>query len=311
MATLEAEGIDGSTLLGFLAAVGSLRLLTEAHSGARLWFDRCGDHAMLEAGRASSCDAVVEAIIERFRSPTRDRELGLLAEAEKPKDISAEMLEALSRAAREHPQDGAFVAGLICDGLTKDKNSDKAAETILCAANGSGHQDMFTTMRDLRRLVTDEHVRSSLVKPWEFGDEVPPETKWMGDRKPTLRWDEGSERIYALRLRDPTDKIEPFRTQLGAYALAAAALPCFPVVPQRRGAATVSTNRESSTQVDFYWMLWERPATLAMVKVMHAIGEALTDPASARRRGVYRLLRARRMTLDKGKLVFSPSEAVW
>jgi hypothetical protein len=40
MGVLEAEGIDGSSLLGFLAAVGALRLLDEKHSGACLRFDR-------------------------------------------------------------------------------------------------------------------------------------------------------------------------------------------------------------------------------------------------------------------------------
>ena len=228
---------------------------------------------------------------------------------------------------------GQFVSGLVCDGITKSKNTGEATECTLCVANGASQQKMFRTLLDLQNLdrdssrklviiepplVTDENVRSSLLAPWTFSDEVPKAAVWMKDRKPTLRWDEGSDRLYALRLYQPNDDPEPFRTQLGAYVLAAAALPCFPVVPTRRGGQTTFTQRPrdrrgrlSATEIDFYWCLWDVPASPATVTAYHASGEPLNDPASARRRGVYKLLRARRTSMEKGKLVFAPAEAVW
>jgi hypothetical protein len=316
MATLEARGLDGSTLLGFLASVGSLRLVSEKNSRARLRFDPADDHAIFEVEEFST-DEIMSAIISGHQAKARDQELSMLGDAPKPRDLPIAALHQIARAARDHDAFAATAAGLICD----DGVREFATETTLCAANGAGWQNMFTTMRDLRRLATEQHVRRSLTDSWQFQDEVFTELRkkskndpqgWsMGDRKPTLRWDEGSERLYALRLHKPTDDPEPFRTEFAAYALAMAALPCFPVVPTARGGATVFTTRDSSTRTSFWWALWTPPASLTTIKAMHASGEPRTDPASARRRGVYRLLRAQRMILDNGKLVFSPAEGVW
>lgn len=330
MAVLEADGIDGSTLLGFLAAVGSLRLLAERYAAARLWFDRRNDRARLGVPEATTPDDLIGAILERYWSSERQDELAALRNADKPGDIPSERVLELAEETRSNCGLGAFVSGLICDGLTRTMDADKAVETTLCAANGSGWQSMFVTMRDLLSfteaesgglvradtlLVTDDHLRTSLTEPWTFRDEVPQPAQgskgWMGSRKPTLRWDEGAERLYALRLHKPTDDPEPFRTQLGGYALAAASLPCFLVVPTRRGGQTIFTQRASSTEIDFFWPLWDRPASLAMISALQTSAEPLCDAASARRRGVYRLFRARRMSLEKGKLVFAPAEAVW
>lgn len=330
MAVLEADGLEGSTLLGFLAAVGSLRLLSERYPAARLWFDRTTDRARLAVPEATTRGDLIGAIVERYRSNDRKGELAVLGDADKPGDISSEQVLELAEQTRSKSGLGAFVAGLICDGLTRANDPDKAVETTLCAANGSGWQSMFVTLRDLfsfteansvglvradTLLVTDDQLRTSLTEPWTFRDKVPQPAQgskgWMGNRKPTLRWDEGAERIYALRLSKPTDDPEPFRTQLGGYALAAASLPCFPIVPIHRGGQTIFTQRVSSTEVDFFWPLWDAPASVAVISALRTSAEPLCDAASARRRGVYRLFRARRMSLEKGKLVFAPAEAVW
>lgn len=325
MATLEIKGMNGATLLGFLAAMGSLRLLSEKYPTARLWFDSDGDRARLRVDELSATDEIADSIVEKYLCDSRSEELALLGEAEMPKSVPNEG-ESLSvfcfaKQAGEQPHLGSsrFLSGLLCDGLTKNSDNESAAETVLCAANGAGRQKMFQTMRDLAGLathgesplVTATQLRSSLSDAWAFADNVPAKAKWMGSRKPTLRWDESAERLHALRLHEPTADPEPFRTQLGAYALAANALPCFPTFPVRRGSLTSFSRRRRAGEVTFHWFLWEAPATLAAVTAMHLSGEALRDADAARIRGIYRLMRVRRQTQEKGKLTFQSAEPLW
>lgn len=343
MATLHADGINGVTLLGFLAAVGSLRLLAERHADARLWFDPDGDRARLSAGALESAEALVDCIVERYFADDRVAELALLRTADAPKTVrnrddgsGALSVQELAERAADDPASSPylFVSSLLCDGLAKDtkkaaetNGKDEAAETVLCAANRGSHQKMFVTMRDLRnlvveqseiadaepKLVTASHLRRTLTELWRFDDIAPKAvTAWLRDRKPTLRWDEGAERLHALRLHDPTKDPDPFSTQFGGYSLAASALPCFQTFPDKRGALTSFSLREKNAkEVTFFWPLWDTPATLATTQAMHLSGEAQRDPTSARARGVYRLMRATRQTQEKGKLTFQSAEALW
>lgn len=363
MATLEANGINGASLLGFLAAVGSLRLLAEKHPSARLWFDRDSDRARVCANDLSCDDAIANVIIGRYFSAARCDELTVLGAAEMPNSIyndevdrraeedrirkskeskkrteklkaiaTAKVLSEMSTRALSQPSSPmwAAVPGWVCDGLAKKEKNYLVAETALCAANGAGHQMMFQTLRDLRNLefadgrmqcplpplLTQEHLRSALRDVWKFGDTVSAEAVsndgWMGNRKPTLRWDESAERLHALRLHEPTADPAAFATQLGAYALAASALPCFPTFPVRGGGMTAFTRRgRDAGELIFYWPLWDVPMSLAAFLATHASGEALRKAADARLRGVYRLMSVRRMTQDKGKLTFQSPEAVW
>jgi hypothetical protein len=99
---------------------------------------------------------------------------------------------------------------------------------------------------------------------------------------------------------------------LGAYALAASALPCFPTFPVRGGGMTAFTRRgRDAGELIFYWPLWDVPMSLEAFRTTHTSGEALREAADARLRGVYRLMSARRITQDKGKLTFQSPEAVW
>ncbi|MGQ0752298.1 MAG: type I-G CRISPR-associated protein, Cas3-extension family [Betaproteobacteria bacterium] len=338
MTKLEAEGINGATLLGFLAAVGSLRLLAEKYPSARLWFDPDGDRARLSVDELDSDETIASLISDRYFSAERTKELDLLGTAAMPKSISNEddennvpNVSKLAERASTEPNltMWSFVTGVLCDGLTKKNDKQLAAETVLCAANGASHQKMFQTIRDLGNLefdnevarcpspplVTPEHLRCALTGTWKFADTVPADAVggkgWMGNRKPTLRWDESAERLHALRLHEPTADPEAFATQLGAYALATAALACFVTFPVRGGGITAFTRRHDASELIFHWPLWDVPMSLATFLATHASGEALREPADARLRGVYRLMGVRRMTQDKGKLTFQSPEAVW
>jgi hypothetical protein len=251
--------------------VGALRLVDEKYAGARLWFDRHSCRALLDASQAEAPDQIVAGVVERWRATERENEIELLGATSKPQDVNLERLQRLGKNAALERKRAHFVSGLMCESPKHDDGGATAAATTLCALSGSGHQDLFVTLRDLRNLrpgaddsvtaaptelVRDEHLKAALLRPWTFKDIVPSEAAWMGTRKPTLRWDEGAERFHALRLSDPTKDIEPFSTELGAYALAANALACLPVVPSRRGPLTISSTM--SERVDMHCRPYSR-----------------------------------------------------
>jgi hypothetical protein len=128
----------------------------------------------------------------------------------------------------------------------------------------------------------------------------------LGTRKPTLRLDPSDERLYALRLSNPTTT-DDFRTELGAQALAIPAFALLPVVPCKQPVTVAS--RRHRQRVIFSWPLWHVPATLPTVRAL--LWEGVGRPQIQRERGVFAAFSADRVSGPNGKLSFAPSQGVW
>jgi len=302
---MRLEGIDGTHLLGFMAGIGTLALL-DAHArsaGAaspRLSFAADGI-ARLEA--AMERDQIVAALLERLHGikPFYDRDL---AGQDRPSDFTG---ASFAEVARRVDRTGAdILAGLACHAGAE---SDPATESSLCAANGASHQCLIRSMRDVLSLLTAAHLDAALFAPWLRNYEVPAAARKelaLGQRNPTLRLDPADERLYALRLTNPTTT-KDFTTELGAQALAIPAFSLLPVLPRARPVA-VSSQR-AGRRVTFSWCLWEVPATLATVRPLIYAGPR--DASLLRARGAFAAFRVDRVSGDKGKLSFAPTEGLW
>jgi hypothetical protein len=196
-----------------------------------------------------------------------------------------------------------FLAGLAC------VVGEETFESTLCAANGAGHQCLIQSMRDILNLIEGEHIRNALFEAWGKSYRVPDEKRReynLGNRKPTLRLDPADERLYALRLSNPTTT-DDFQTELGAQALAIPAFALLPVVPGKLPGTVASTRHRH--RVTFSWPLWSIPATRSTVRSMLWMG--VENPKVQRARGVFMAFSADRVSGAKGKLSFSPSEGIW
>jgi hypothetical protein len=303
---MKLEGIDGTHLLGFMAGIGTLALL-EAHARSgggpspRLSFAADGIPQLETAMEGR--DQVVAALMERLHmiKPFYDRELG---EQDRPSDFTGTSFAELARRVDRAGAD--ILSGLAChvgEGL------EPATESSLCAANGASHQCLIRSMRDVLALVAAEHLDAALFALWLRNYAVPAAARkelGLGQRNPTLRLDPADERLYALRLTNPTTT-KDFATELGAQALAIPAFSLLPVLPSARPVAVSS--RRSSRRVTFSWCLWEVPATLATVRSLLYAGPM--DASSLRARGVFSAFRVDRVSGDKGKLSFAPTEGLW
>lgn len=303
MNQVSLSGIDGQHLWGFLTALGSLSLLDEharesSLGPPRLAFKEDGT-AVLQSPVAREQLAAV--LLDKLRTlqPYLD---GSLGNVNKPSDFTRSSYEAIALAS------GALttvdlLAGLAC------VVGEEASESTLCAANGASHQNLVQSMRDVLKLVEVEHIRMALFEPWKRAYRVPDDKRKelkLGTRKPTLRLDPSDERLYALRLSNPTTT-DDFSTELGAQALAIPAFALLPVVPGKQP-VTVASKR-SRQRVTFSWVLWNVPAGLRTVRSLAWAGAG--RPTEQRERGVFAAFSADRISGAKGKLSFAPSEGVW
>lgn len=303
MNQLFLTGIDGQHLWGFLTALGSLAML-DGHAYEksldvpRLAFKEDGGAVLQSPVPREQLAAVLLAKL-RALQPYLDGSLGKI---NRPSDFTRSSYEtiALTCVARTAID---LLAGLAC------VVGDEAAESTLCAANGASHQNLVQSMRDVLKLVEEEHVRSTLFEPWKKSYRIPDDKRKefkLGTRKPTLRLDPSDERLYALRLSDPTTT-DDFSTELGAQALAIPAFSLLPVVPGKQS-VTVASKR-SRQRVRFSWLLWNIPATLRTVRSL--VWEGVGRPNEQRARGVFAAFSADRVSGANGKLSFAPSQGLW
>lgn len=302
MQTLKLDGIDGQHLWGFLTALGSFSLLDEHTRAEKLEAPKL---AFQEGGVATvhsqiDRDHLAEVLLARLRKFQPYLEQNL-ATVNKPGDFTRSSYESIALASV--PGALNFLAGLAC------VVGDEASESTLCAANGASHQNLVQSMRDVLQLVEDEHVRLALFEPWQKAYRVPDDKRkrlQLGTRKPTLRLDPSDERLYALRLSNPTTA-DDFRTELGAQALVIPAFALLPVVPRKQPVTVASTRHRQ--RVTFSWSLWNVPATLPTVRTFLWAG--VGRPRVERERGVFAAFSADRVSGAKGKLSFAPSQGIW
>lgn len=303
MSQLILAGIDGQHLWGFLTAIGSLSMLDEHARASNLHPPRL---AFMEDGVAVlqspvPRERIAAVLLARLRALQPHLE-GCLGSISKPADFTRSSYDTIASTSV-----GSYMIDLLA-GLACVVGED-VFESTLCAANGASHQNLIQSMRDVLRLVDEEHVRLALFETWTRSYRVPDDKRKelkLGSRKPTLRLDPADERLYALRLSNPTTT-DDFATELGAQALAIPAFALLPVVPGIQP-VTVASKR-SRQRVTFSWVLWNVPATLRTVRSL--VWEGVGRPQEQRERGVFAAFSADRVSGAKGKLSFSPSQGVW
>lgn len=303
MNQMNLDGIDGTHLFGFMAALGTLVMLDE-HARAQqlptpqLQFAR--DGTAIIGGFKFTADQLVETVFEELKE-SRSFYHEELSMVKKPTDFTQLTITQVAIRASKKQLD--ILSGLACCV------GEEAFESTLCAANGAGHQNLIQSMRDILTLLEKEHIRAALLTPWRKSYEIPASTRKeqrLGARKPTLRLDPADERLYAMRFSNPTTT-DDFKTELGAQALAIPAFSILPVVPLARPLSVASSRR--GKRVFFSWPLWEQPATLPAVRSLLVLG--VQQPAQMRARGVFAAFHTARVSGEKGKLSFTPSEGVW
>lgn len=302
-------GIDGANPLGFLAALGTLRTLAHAWPDRNVrmsWRQHAGAwRPVLHAHSELTPEATVLALASQLEDwgDLRAFDLGdNLGVA--PEDFRTFVLEAVQQLdtddnpTREWVD---FIAAFGCESiLAKDNQKTKIEDTALRTMGGGGNQHFLKFCRDIRAATEPDHLRKSLLHPWDYSDP---------GRGLHLRWDPESDRRYALRWKDPG--ADAAFTMRGANRLAIEAMPLLPAVPSAGRLETTGFRSDARRHIYLCWPIWTVPINLDTCRSLLAIAPATehkksTDAAGLRARGIDHVNQSQRLTVGKYRN-FAPS----
>ena len=290
---LVLNGLDGSNPLGFLAALGTLRVVTEAAPSSKWhlqWqmYDGTWTPKILGNDPLSEdvlIDLLMPALKKMKDQPALKFAKNLNISCEQFRVVTEEAQTAATFTAR-HEVD--FIAAFGCESLPVSDKNPTIQDTALRTISGAGHQHFLGSMLELVQTTELDHLRTSLFLPWQYADE-----------RPNLRWDPVDDRRYALRWKDPSK--DPVRTMRGANRLAMEALPLLPTAPGERKLHTTGFSQRPG-EVLFTWPIWEVSLSMDVVRSLLSMAELQEpepDHATLRARGVVEVYRSQRITIAK------------
>jgi hypothetical protein len=293
MREIELTGLDGSNLLAYLAALGTLRVLTLAEPDRCIrmsWVERGFWTPVVHGTSADTPDDLMDLLAQRVCGEESVDEAWKIG---KDLTLSCEefgnrIREAVKGSGHEHRVTVDFLAAFGSDVYGAGPKREAMSDTAFRTMSGAGHQHFLGFMLELAAGTDAEHLRRSLLAPWDYAD-----------GRPSLRWDAADYRPHALRAVDPSG--DPIKTMRGANRLAIEALPLFPTAPKSRRIRTTAF-REIDGETEIGWPIWKEALELATVASLLAAGGGGTRP------GVAQLFRATRFTEGKYRN-FSPSKA--
>ena len=295
--------LQGSSLLGFMAALGAFHTLASkpAFAGSQMkWIPNAGSfcpvlRVPVDIDRESMLIQLHDslAVVAGHGSITFDKDLKVSPKAFR--HLSSEFANAYLDGRESFGC--AMVAAFGCDGVINDEGliEDTAFRTM----SGAGHQHFLEFMNELAKQTNLEHLREALFGPWRYRDP-----------SPIMRWDDADDRRYALRWDEPSK--DPVRTVRGANRLAVAALPLFPAVPTSRGLATTGFKGRKSNDTFVTWPIWSGWQTLDSLQSILNLRELQTSDSSVSNisaRGIHAIFRSQRITLGKYRN-FTPAKAL-
>ena len=286
------SGLDGSNPLGFLAAIGTLRVVTEANSSVnwRVSWKEQGGHwsPVLLGDKVLTADSLIELLmptLTEMKDAFRFAD-DLTINCEEFRQVAQSAYNAADTTDRHYAD---FIAAFGCDSLPISAKDSRIQDTALRTMSGAGHQHFIGSMRELVESTKSDHLHTSLFEPWRYSDP-----------KPSLRWDPLDDRRYALRWKEPSG--DPVRTMRGANRLAVEALPLFPTAPVERHLQTTGFSQRRGKGVLFSWPIWEGALSIEVVRPLLSLAE-LQKPRPDRKsllaQGVVEIYRSQRITRDK------------
>lgn len=301
---LALPALQGSSLLGFLAALGAFRTLAtlpEMTTARMRWIAGGGSFSpVLRLPSPVDPDAIVEMLHAALRGLAGH----YVITADKDLKIPRTVFRKLAAKTAEDFLTGndatsaGFVAAFGCDAVGDEEGviEDTAFRTM----SGAGHQHFLEFMNELAKVTNVEQLREALFGPWRYRD-----------ASPTMRWDAEDDRRYALRWDEPSK--DPVRTVRGANLLAIAGLPFFATVPlSGHELATTGFKGKGSRDTYVTWPIWRGWLPLETVRSLLSLRELQADDATAATlsaHGIDAVYRSQRITLGKYRN-FTPAESL-
>jgi hypothetical protein len=311
---ISLQGLDGQNPLGFLAALGLLRILDEHAQKALMTSPALGFCATPPFAARIVFDASFERVKEIVLADAATQvssnvlrlaydEKGELCSPEavnatrdlKPSPAAARQFLALAAGAER--RDGDLAAGMLSD-VVQDNNGVSKPTAFHFTA---GQQAFLEMVEALRAGIDDASLDEALIGPWRSTSKLP-----------SLNWDSSVARLYALRASNPSG--EKRGSVPAANWLAVHALAFFPVMPERnRGRAALRTTNVGLgwKDVPFTWPLWTEPAGEKVIASLLRLDSSRRTQRERLALGISTVFRSRILRSDQGGYgSFTPPDVV-
>ncbi|PWK86801.1 type I-G CRISPR-associated protein, Cas3-extension family [Fulvimonas soli] len=293
------HGIDGANPLGFLAAIGTLRVLSLDSDDVRLrWMKHENAwRPVLAMETALEEHAFVEHLSAKLAASVPSEVFALGDNPSVPLGVFRPYAQSCAQASLDGDRTRSDFATAFAGEHPIDKEG-KVPDTALRTMSGAGHQHFLKFMRNFIEQVQPEHLRKTLFDHWRYDDPV---------QNMTLRWDPSDDNRYALRWSDPSG--DPDRKSMGsmwgANRLAIEALPLFPTLPTYRQLETVGFHTQGARKTHWSWPIWDVFAGVDTVRSLLDMADvqrsdrARVQPKGLSARGIAEVYRSRRLTTGK------------
>jgi hypothetical protein len=302
-------GLDAQNPLGFLAALGLLRILDDharrhAQPLPRLAFVDEGQQVAQMTSHLD-VDGIKGLILEDAVEQGQSRALRLayddqgFVDPDAPKAVrDLKPPPAVARrfllSLQDAPRRDADLGAAFFSELVQDNNGNTKPTAMHFTA---GQQTFLAMVEDLRAGLSSEGLNEALMGPWLNTSALP-----------SLSWDSSASRNYALRASNPSK--EKRGSVAGANWLAVHGLAFFPVMVERQRLKTTAVEGGWKDSV-FTWPLWSAPATAATVTALLRCNARRWSARARAASGITLVLQAGILRSDQGGYgSFTPSSVV-
>jgi hypothetical protein len=295
---IKLSGVDGSNPLGFLAALGLLRVIP----GLKLGFAEDGSFRAIVDELDKNESDLVEFIAKdakvaedksapwRFtytKAATKKKGGQEVADLKPPPDDFKKFLAACVEGwLKGNDEAVAYAAAYGTDIAIDGKGNTKPTAFHFTAAN----QTFLGAVEGIRASVTEDWIQTSLFKG--HGEKA----------GSNLRWDPGAERNWALMANNPND--DGTRVNAPLEWLAFRGLPLLPSFPRGSRIITTCVSGRGDDMV-FSWPLWSIPASLQTVRSVLQLGWS-GEARLRQERGVFAVCSSSIRRTSQGFGNFSP-----
>lgn len=293
-------GLDGTNPLGFLAAIGLLRVLDAQDPGRMLirWVPAAGTWVPVLSRTDEAESWTVEELLDRL-SESLSTDIV---------DHPVRILEEL----RAGPDDAARDRRDLFASRAEDASVDERTDADWLAALASdivpatANNQLQTTRRDyhfgnLTSVITGttrDHLRRAIFLPWDYADPLD---------NSSLHLDPSEDRRHAHQWNKPAG--DPDRRHsggmIGANRLAIEAFAMFTSIPDGDVLRTVGFTGNRSTDTRWTWPIWNVAIPVPVVRSLLVLAEIQQDSirpreaAKLRAIGVPAVYRTRRILVGK------------
>lgn len=294
-------GLDGTNPLGFLAALGVLRVLTLQKHGVKLsWQLSSGTwRPELFGVRVSlpELGAELHSGIRNLDHSVWSIDKKLPFEARVLRQHAENAVDTASRTCRQKVDSlASFGADCFAD---KDGAFEKTDLCMVRAGDSAG-QGMTAYGKRIIETIRPEQLQQAIETNWLYSDD-----------QCALRWDPGEDRPYAVQWRNPS-KVGAL-SEKGANCLALFGMACFPVIPVKGQVETTGFGLKEPKQSSFTWPIWKHAISLNVVRSLLSLSELQQkqpDRLELDSLGVVAAYRCERIMTSKYYANFTPAQRV-